>query len=93
MVRAAGTNPHVQQDRAAVDIHVLGQRAVFLGAEPEAIKVRSPDQPLYLDTPLHRRAKHSRDFRTGTVEQLIGITAPVSEQQAVTTAHGVDPRT
>jgi hypothetical protein len=50
VVRAPGAHPHVQHHLSPVYIDVLGERAVLLRAELEAIKMRPPDQPLHLDT-------------------------------------------
>jgi hypothetical protein len=87
MMRAAGTDPHVEQAFAPSRIDLLTEMAVLPLGKLEAIEVRPPYQPANDHPFLGRLAQQSSDLGTPTVEALVGIATPVREQEQVTRLH------
>jgi hypothetical protein len=83
MVRAADTDPHVQEAFAAGALDRLAEVAVLLGAESKAVQVRTPDQSLHDDAAPAGGGEEIGDPRTAGVEFLIRVTSPVREENEV----------
>ena len=84
VVRAAGAHPHVEQALATGQFDVLAEVPVLGGAERELVQVGAPDEPAYVGAAAGRLAQHPRNGAVGLLgEALIGVAAPVGEQQQV----------
>ena len=57
---------------------------ILLLAERETVQMRAPNQTLHDDPSARCVGEHPRYAGTRTVEQFVGITSPVSEQQQIT---------
>jgi hypothetical protein len=58
--------------------------AVLLGAEAKPVRVRPPEQSLDAYATARSRREDGSDFgRLGAVKQLVGVAAPVGEEQLV----------
>jgi hypothetical protein len=56
---------------------------VLLGAEPQPIDVRAPDQSFHDDTAPGGRAQELGHRPAAVVESLVRVTAPIGEQHQV----------
>ena len=87
VVRTAGPHPHVEQAAPPGGVDLLAEVAILPLGELEAIQVRSPDEAPDDHAPLGRLAQQRPDLGALAVEALIGIAAPVREEQQVTGPH------
>jgi len=87
---AARPDPHVEQALAARRVDHLAQPAVLLLAELEAVQVRAPQQAPHQNAAPGRRAEQVSYRRARRGEQLVGVAAPVGEQQQIAGAEGGD---
>ena len=84
VVRSARSDPHVPQALTTGGLDLLTEMPVLLFAEREPVKVRAPHQPLDHHSSPGRVREDPRDLGARPVEELVGITAPIGEQQQVT---------
>jgi hypothetical protein len=91
MMGAAGTYPGVEQAAAAGSVDLLLQAAVLGRGERQPVPVRPPDQTADQDPAFGGPGKYPTHAAVGGVgEPLVGIAAPVREQQQVPGAHPLD---
>jgi hypothetical protein len=83
MVRSASSNSFIQEDFSPRLGHSSGELPVLLGAECEAIAVRTPEQSSYVDTPTTGSSDKIRNGRALLDHPLVPVTPPVSELQPV----------
>ena len=84
VMRAAQPDTLVEQHLAAGRVQLLSETAVLLGAEPEQVQVRPPQQPFDRRTAPRCRGEDSLHLGVGIVGQaLVGVASPVGEIQSV----------
>ena len=84
MMRATQSHSLVQKDFAPGCVAMLTEVAVLSSAEAKPISVRPPEQSFDTHAPARGIRKHSADFGLlGAVKKLIGVAAPVGEEQLV----------
>ena len=89
---SGGPDPHVQQSLRAGGLQLLTGLPVRPAGERELVPVRAPDQASDIDTTTIRRAEQFDHGRRRILAQpLIGVTAPVGEQDQVAGPGLLDP--
>src|SRR5215213_4073841 len=83
MVRTARPDPHIQQAFAACGFNVLAEVAVLLFTELKAVEVRPPKQAPDVNTSATCSREDLRHLRPITIQALVWIAPPVSEEQQV----------
>jgi hypothetical protein len=84
MMRAAKSHPLVKKDFTPGRVAFLAQMAVLLGAEAEPVRVRPPEQSLDAYASARSRREDDSDLGLrGAVKKLIGVAAPIGEEQLV----------
>jgi hypothetical protein len=84
MVRPAEQHPLVQQHLPARAFDGFGEMAVLFLVELEPVRVRPPHQPLDEHSALGGGAEQCGDRRPVLAQPLVGVAAPVGEEQVVT---------
>jgi hypothetical protein len=87
MMRATGPNAHVPDALPTGPVNVLSEMTVLLFAERQPIKMGPPDQAFHDYTPPRGLAEHARYLGVRAVQQLVGITSPVGEEQQIVGSH------
>jgi hypothetical protein len=83
MMRAASSHSFIQEGFSTRLCHSSRELPVLLGAEREAIAVRTPEQSSYVDTPTTGSSDKIRNGRALLGHPLVPVTPPVSELQPV----------
>ena len=93
VVGAAKADALIEEHLASRFVHQRAEVAVLLGAEPEPVRVRPPEQAFDGHAATHGVAEDGPDLRVGAVaEAFVRVAAPVGEQQLVAgTELGVGP--
>jgi hypothetical protein len=90
MVRSASSHSLVQEDFSPRLGHSSSELPVLLGAECEAIAVRTPEQSSYVDTPTTGSCDKIGNRRAPLGHLLVPITPPVSQLQPVSASQDGD---
>ncbi len=90
VMRTAEPDALVQQHLAACPLDRLAEMLVLLLAVGELVQVRAPHQPLDDDAALGRLAEQLPDGRAVVAHLLVGVAAPVGEEQVVALAERLD---
>ena len=83
VVRSGAPHPLVQQHLPARLVHVVAEVAVLLLAVRHLVVVAAPDQTLDDHAALGRVAEQRADRRALGTHPLVGVTAPVGEEEVV----------
>jgi len=84
MVTASSPNPLVEQDRTPGLAHHLHQVEVLLLAELLLVGVRAPHESAHVDAGATQTGEDRPDLRARAVQELLGVTSPIGEQDDVT---------
>ena len=90
MMRTAEPHPLIQQHLAAGPFDGLAEVLVLFLAVGELVQVRAPHQSLDDDTALGGLAEQLGDGRAAVAHLLVGVTAPVGEEQVVAPTERLD---
>jgi hypothetical protein len=90
VVRAARPDPHVEHALPAGRLDLLAQLTVLLFAELEAVEVRAPQQASHQHATAGCRAEQVRYPGARRGEPLVGVAAPVGEEQQIAGLEGGD---
>ena len=83
VVRAPGADPHVQEALAAGGLDLLTELAVLVLVVAEAVQVGAPQQAPNEHSAGRCRGQDRRDFGARTGKPLVGVPAPVGEEQVI----------
>ena len=90
MVRAAEANALIEQHLTAGSLDRLAEMLVLLLAVLELVQVRAPHQALDDDPASGGSAEQLGDRRAGLAQFLVGVAAPVGEEQIVAAGQRLD---
>ena len=91
VVRTAGAHPHVAQALTTCFVDLDAEQAGLVRVEPEAVPVRTPQQPADIGAAAGCRGEGRGHARRGVVgEQLVGVAPPVHEVEEVALPQGTD---
>ena len=84
MVGAPEAHALVEQDLASGRVDHHSEVAILLGAEPQAVRVRPPEEPFDAHPTTNRGGEDRSDLRLRAfAKALVGVAPPVGEQQLV----------
>ena len=87
VVRAGAADPLVEQHLTARGVNFVPELAVLLLAVGERVGVRPPHEPFHDDPAPRGITEQLTDGRADVAQPLVGIAAPVGEEQMVPCPH------
>ena len=83
VVRPATPDPRIQQHDATGFIHDPGEIARLPLVETEYLRMRAPQEPPDLDTPLGEAREQAAEPRTSRFQEFIGVPSPIGQKDLV----------